>query len=833
MKRRIVPIAVIVIVLVEFVLALYGPMAFVQKPSIVVAKPYSYGLEEADVDRVFDHIQKSLARTTFRVVPHRLIENYYFEKQDEADFSLDERLTYTEYQGIAQELELDQVAVILMGPVSGSATDPEEKPISVTLVIRHSDTGTERHRFKYESASSEDFVAGVRADNTRFNLVEDLRIESKGIGLFDNLFFALLIGQLVLALSMLLGRWPDLLNQILILASLLLALFAFVYAKNASMDYMQRFIAEEGQVSLAESTLTEQLYTAARFLPMLLINLGLYMVAHWKSRTDSHYGARGERWATKVRKWIVAISTDWGLFLAILSALLFSISFPSFLSLRGFPALAWISLIPLFLAIIHAPVGKGIFFGVAYGALQSLILNYWHGTYSYISLSFTVLISAVLFALFFLIFVPIVKSSRRWGFLTATILWVSFEYLRSLFYIGYPWGLIGVSQYLYRPVIQIADLTGIWGVSFLVVLVNGAAAWSFHASYDRLTRLNRWIPTAIATVPLLAALVYGAIRLVPSKAEPDRDMRIVLVQQNTDPRKHDFQLSLTELINLTTVAMAESAPRIPDLVVWPEGGLKTDIRYWLDRPNARGTGPELVLEFLEFQESIGTWLVTGTQDHIYIPDADGEEKKRNFNSSVLLDNRGEVQSFYHKMHLVPFTEHFPYKEELPWLAELLDKFDTSDWLAGSDRVIFDHPTGRFFTPICFEDIFPNDVRKFVLLGADVIVNISNDYWSLTPVEGRQHAIHAMFRAVENRRPMVRSTASGLTTYITTTGKLSETEPDYYTADYLTVDVPIKEETLTVYTRFGDWFAKVCSALVMLLFFVLSVRGVILIVRRQS
>ncbi|MDY7027956.1 MAG: nitrilase-related carbon-nitrogen hydrolase [Spirochaetota bacterium] len=115
------------------------------------------------------------------------------------------------------------------------------------------------------------------------------------------------------------------------------------------------------------------------------------------------------------------------------------------------------------------------------------------------------------------------------------------------------------------------------------------------------------------------------------------------------------------------------------------------------------------------------------------------------------------------MHLVPFTEHFPYEEEFPWLAALLDKFGTSNWKQGEERVIFQHPAAGFFTPICFEDIFPDDTRRFVLEGADLIVNISNDYWSLTPVEGKQHAIHSLFRAVENRRPMVRATGSGLTT----------------------------------------------------------------------
>ncbi len=117
MKRFILPCLVIALVIVEIVLALWGPMAFVQKPSVIVALPYTYGMSDDEVDAVFDHIQSSFARTrVFRVIPHGLIEDYYLEKEDNPDFKIDESMTYSDYMALAEELELDRVAIVTLYP---------------------------------------------------------------------------------------------------------------------------------------------------------------------------------------------------------------------------------------------------------------------------------------------------------------------------------------------------------------------------------------------------------------------------------------------------------------------------------------------------------------------------------------------------------------------------------------------------------------------------------------------------------------------------------------------------------------------------------------------
>jgi apolipoprotein N-acyltransferase len=132
------------------------------------------------------------------------------------------------------------------------------------------------------------------------------------------------------------------------------------------------------------------------------------------------------------------------------------------------------------------------------------------------------------------------------------------------------------------------------------------------------------------------------------------------------------------------------------------------------------------------------------------------------------------------------------------------------WEPGQERVIFHIPRLAFFTPICFEDSFPDDMRRFVLEGGEAIVNISNDYWSLYEAEAKQHAVNASFRAVENRRPLVRATASGLTCYVDIDGEFLASTP-YYQENFLIADVVFRPERLTPYTRWGDWLPQAAAA----------------------
>jgi apolipoprotein N-acyltransferase len=231
-----------------------------------------------------------------------------------------------------------------------------------------------------------------------------------------------------------------------------------------------------------------------------------------------------------------------------------------------------------------------------------------------------------------------------------------------------------------------------------------------------------------------------------------------------------------------------------------------NIRRWSKVDPQSSTYAALVRDFLDYQAGLGHWLLTGNDDYELVVGERGEKERLDYNAAILFDPEGNRVRTYRKLRLVPFTEYFPWKEQLPRLYSWLKERDVYLWEPGKERVVFSHPLFRFSTPICFEDAFPGDVRQFVQRGAEVIVNISNDFWSLTPVEGQQHGVNSFFRAVENRVPLVRAAASGLTGYVDAAGRLVAAVP-FYQAQYLVVDVEIKEPGVTPYTRFGDWFPK--------------------------
>ena len=308
---------------------------------------------------------------------------------------------------------------------------------------------------------------------------------------------------------------------------------------------------------------------------------------------------------------------------------------------------------------------------------------------------------------------------------------------------------------------------------------------------------------------------------------------MVLLQQNTDPRKHEYEANTDRLIALTGEALG-GLPERADLVAWPEGGFRLDITYWGDPQRAETFWGREVQRFRDYQRNLGTWLATGTQDHQMVPVDGGQTHRRDFNSSVLLDGDGQISGFYHKIRLVPFSEYFPLdKERFAGLYGVFQKYDISDWDVGSERVVFQHEKMRFLTPICFEDVFPDHVRRFVLRDVDLILNMSNDYWSLSPVQGWQHGLHALFRAVENQRPLLRTTSSGYTLYVDAAGQIQPGSPEPYTAGHLIARVPLPERRLTLYTRWGDWFPLACAVALALAGLGAGIRLLTQVIRRPG
>ncbi len=599
-----------------------------------------------------------------------------------------------------------------------------------------------------------------------------------------------------LPLDPLLLRAPELLFSI----TALLFLFTYIYATNANMDYVQRFMASHGNLRLAPNSTQERRSALLRFLPLLALDLVWYAAPRIGRPADA-------RQALEAR----SPAGTWSLLLALLSGFLSALAFPSFLRTDGMPVLGWVSLVPVLLCLAEAPIPWGIFYGTLAGVLQTMISNYWLGTFNLLTLQFVTVVTTLEYIPFMAAALFLLRRARFLGFLVFPAAWTVFDWLRSMGFLGYPWGMPGASQYSVIPVIQISSLTGVWGVTFLVVLANAVAAWYLSAAVTRQRQGSAaWI---VLMAALAASLGFAGVRAVQAAhaAPAARTVRLALIQQDSDPRKDDYGETFDTLRRLTDRAL----PSNPDLIVWSETAFVPNIRRWSQEDPKVYPYAALVRDFLAYQKSVGRWLITGNDDYSVLELPTGEERL-DYNGSVLFSPQGERVETYHKMHLVPFTEYFPYKKQLPGIYRLLLSFDAYLWEPGDRRVVFQVPGLAFSTPICFEDVFPDDVRRFVAAGAEVILDLSNDYWSLTETEAMQHAANATFRAVENGRPLARASASGLTCLITPDGRVLARSP-FFTQSGLVVDVPLAAPHDTLYTRWGDWFPLLLAALLLVLF----------------
>jgi apolipoprotein N-acyltransferase len=261
----------------------------------------------------------------------------------------------------------------------------------------------------------------------------------------------------------------------------------------------------------------------------------------------------------------------------------------------------------------------------------------------------------------------------------------------------------------------------------------------------------------------------------------------------------------------------------PDLVVWSETAFVPRI-YW---HTTYRTDPEsyvLVRELLDFLKEQEVPFVLGNDDARRRVSPDGLWEQIDYNAAILYD-KGIERGIYRKLHLVPFTEGFPYEKQFPWIYQALRNADTHFWEKGEEATVFEIGGVKFSTPICFEDTFGYLSREFVRNGADIIVNLSNDAWSRSLPAQNQHLSMAVFRAVENRRAMVRSTASGQTCGIDPNGKILAMAPPF-TEAWLTVEVPVVTGT-SLYTRYGDIWARLFLLAAIIILPVGAGRGILL------
>ena len=507
-----------------------------------------------------------------------------------------------------------------------------------------------------------------------------------------------------------------------------------------------------------------------------------------------------------------------------------------------FAPMAWVALVPLCLLLRVDRLPKGSYrmitlagFIWATATLQWMRLGHWTMHGALCALAFYV-------SLYIPAFVAIGRrlvAAKIPVWLAVPIAWTSLEFLRAYLLTGFSWYYLGHTQYKWTALVQIADLTGAYGVSFLVALVAGTIAAGIPATTLVRLRLaasednvatppKRSVTTAAAVTLglLVSACVYGGIRTT-LPADAGNGPVVAVVQGNFTPEvKHDPDKWL-RMVREHDLLTRRAAGLRPDLILWPEsmfpvpdqiigeGVTDDDLLAHLQMDSAVSnsefaadeierwhSGYARTLLFNRAQEA-GSAMIVGTMTEV----AEKSARKR-FNSATLVRPDLGYAGRYDKMHRVIFGEYIPLKNMIPWLENLSPYGAGFGLDAGEQPSVFEYNGIRYSPIICFEDTVPQLVRKFVNTtdaegnSPDVLINLTNDGWFRGSSELDQHLITATFRCIETRRPMVRAVNAGISAFIDSCGRIRQ--PEHFlvmkedesgvTGEYEAVESMINPET---------------------------------------
>ncbi len=493
--------------------------------------------------------------------------------------------------------------------------------------------------------------------------------------------------------------------------------------------------------------------------------------------------------------------------LAFISGVLLALGFQPF-DLYIFP---WVAIVPLLIALRGKSPLPSFLLGLLTGFTWFLGTIYWvfHSVYFYgnIPAVISVLMLAMLclylgsyVGLFSMLFNAVTKDSKLPALLIVPLLWVSLEFLRTYLLTGFPWALLAYSQYKSLYLIQIADITGVYGVSFLVAALNGLL---FDLAVNRESK-GRTAVSIVYAVIVVLSLFYGAGRL--AEGENGREFKVSVIQGNiSQDKKWDARFQ-EEVINTYKRLTLEALVEGPDMIVWPETAL----------PFVFGYNEDLTEEIISFQKGLETYLLFGS-----ILQNRTEPGGSSFtNSAILLSPQGDVAAVYDKMHLVPYGEYVPFRNLIPFARRLAEGI--GDFSHGEEPLVMQTPFAKIGNLICYEIIFPGLVRSFVERGADVLVTITNDAWFGRTSAPYQHFAIAVFRAIENRVPVIRAANTGISGVIDSKGRMQKQSGIFREA--VVNEKVVTGSSRSIYTEYGDVFAYLCIGGAMLLMIMGIVRN---------
>lgn len=493
---------------------------------------------------------------------------------------------------------------------------------------------------------------------------------------------------------------------------------------------------------------------------------------------------------------------------ALGSGILTALAFPKF-NLSFF---VWISLIPLLWVITQKTPRQAFVLGLIAGFGFYAILLYWipdvPAHYGNLSWGLSLLIYVVFmlymglfWAFFSLVLARVRRSLPVAAYIVAPFIWIAFEFILTHLLTGFPWGLLGYAQYQNLPFIQLASVTGIYGLSFLIVLFQSLFVLSMKH------RARRFFFTGLAIILLVHLSGYICLKTQPSQTDT---FKASVIQGNVssdirwDSMSYEGIRQLFEQhLDMTEEAHQEGS----SLIVWPEFSVPLCFSC------SYGIYEEFKSRIYQFVRDSGKTLLLGTNETKRSGD-----REQYYNTALCLGPDLETSEYY-KMHLVPFGEYTPYTKIFFFIDTLTHAI--GDITPGKEFTLHEVNGIRFGSPICFEIVFPDLVRRFVKKGAQFLTTITNDGWYGKSSAPYQHFAIAVLRAVENRRFLVRAATTGISGMVDPCGRIlisSQLDTQTYLSGHI---APMTR--MTLYSRLGDAFAYIGLTLTLLFLILAMIR----------
>ncbi len=494
--------------------------------------------------------------------------------------------------------------------------------------------------------------------------------------------------------------------------------------------------------------------------------------------------------------------------LMLLAVVLYSLMCPP----ADIGILAWVALIPFLASIRHATRRQSLYLGFLYGMISAAIISRWLVFVTipgWVGVSIYVGVYIACFGIGArLIWNKYEASALSWmPLILIPALWVALEYARATLLGGFGWTLLGYSQYRVPPLIQISDITGSYGVSFVLCMANVALFEAIHTQIkssvaEQRIQLNRYL--ALPVVLIIAVFIYGVIRI--ATYQPADTLRVAVIQGNIPQRFKWNAARRQEIWDVHERLTLRAAKEDPGIIVWPE----TSVPGYLEDTT-------VMQRIQSLSREVKRPILVGTPSR----KSRASENTTFFNSALLLTEEGGKKQ-YNKIKLVPFGEYLPLDSQIYLIRSLVPR--ESPYLTpGKKFTIFNISGMEFGVTICFEDIFPSLTRRFVRHGADFMVNMTNNALFGHSGAPRQHLQQSVFRAVENKVNFVRAANTGISCIIAPTGKIiarvqDDRGRDTFVKGYSVADIKVKKNPWTVYNVIGDVFSWTCIAGLIVFFF---------------